>query len=63
MGRCFPHYSAHLLDIEISDSEARRLPQFVLKKFSRALDEFRTCIDNNAGAIVKNGEQERVKHI
>jgi hypothetical protein len=31
----------------------------VLKKLSRALDEFGTYIDNNAGAIVDYGERHR----
>jgi hypothetical protein len=31
----------------------------VLKKLSRALDEFGTYIDNNAGAIVNYGERYR----
>jgi len=31
-------------------------PKLVLKKLCRALDEFGTYIDNNAGAIVNYGE-------
>jgi hypothetical protein len=41
------------------DREAGRPPQLVLKKLSRALDEFGTYIDNNAGAIVNYGERYR----
>jgi len=41
------------------DHEAGRPPQLVLKKLSRALDEFGTYIDNNAGAIVNYGERYR----
>jgi len=41
------------------DREAGRPPQLVLKKLSRALDEFGTYIDNNAGAIVNYGERRR----
>ena len=39
--------------------EAGRPPQLVLKKLSRALEEFGTYIDNNAGAIVNYGERRR----
>ena len=41
------------------DREAGRPPQLVLKKLSRALEEFGTYIDNNAGAIVNYGERHR----
>ena len=41
------------------DRDAGRLPQLVLKKLSRALEEFGTYIDNNAGAIVNYGERRR----
>jgi hypothetical protein len=41
------------------DREAGRPPQLVLKKLSRALEEFGTYIDNNAGAIVNYGERRR----
>jgi hypothetical protein len=41
------------------DREAGRPPQLVLKKLSRALDEFGIYIDNNAGAIVNYGERRR----
>jgi hypothetical protein len=41
------------------DREAGRPPKLVLKKLSRALDEFATYIDNNAGAIVNYGERHR----
>jgi hypothetical protein len=33
------------------------LRNWLLKKLSRALDEFGTYIDNNAGAIVNDGER------
>jgi hypothetical protein len=41
------------------DRAAGRPPQLVLKKLSRALEEFGTYIDNNAGAIVNYGERRR----
>jgi hypothetical protein len=41
------------------DREAGRPAQIVLKKLSRALDEFGTCINGNAGAIVNYGERYR----
>jgi hypothetical protein len=41
------------------DRDAGRPPQLVLKKLSRALEEFGTYIDNNAGAIVNYGERRR----
>lgn len=45
--------------IREEDRDAGRPPQLVLKKLSRALDEFGTYIDNNAGAIVNHGERYR----
>jgi hypothetical protein len=39
--------------------EAGRPPLLALKTLSRALEEFATCIDNNAGAIVNYGERRR----
>jgi hypothetical protein len=41
------------------DRGAGRPRQLVLKKASRALEEFGTYIDNNAGAIVNYGERRR----
>lgn len=41
------------------DREAGPPPQLVLKKLSRALDEFGTYIDNNGGAIVNYAERHR----
>jgi hypothetical protein len=41
------------------EEEAGRPPLLVLKKLSRALEEFGTYIDNNAGAIVNYGERHR----
>ena len=41
------------------DREAGRPAQIVLKKLSRALDEFGTYINGNAGAIVNYGERYR----
>ena len=41
------------------DREAGRPTQSVLKKLSRALDEFGTYINGNAGAIVNYGERYR----
>jgi hypothetical protein len=41
------------------DRKTGRPPQLVLKKLSRALEEFGTYIDNNAGAIVNYGERRR----
>jgi hypothetical protein len=41
------------------DRDAGRPPLLVLKKLSRALEEFATYIDNNAGAIVNYGERRR----
>jgi hypothetical protein len=38
---------------------AGRPPLLVLKKLSRALEEFGTYIDNNVGAIVNYGERRR----
>ena len=37
------------------DRQAGRPPSVVLRKLDRALDEFATYIDNNAGAIVNYG--------
>jgi hypothetical protein len=42
------------------DRDAGRPPLLVLKKLSRALEEFATYIDNNAGAIVNYEERRRV---
>jgi hypothetical protein len=41
------------------DRQAGRPPSVVLRKLDRALDEFATYIDNNAGAIVNYGERYR----
>lgn len=41
------------------ERQAGRPPSLVLKKLSRALDEFATYIDNNARAIVNYGERRR----
>ena len=41
------------------DRQAGRPPSVVLRKLDRALDEFATYVDNNAGAIVNYGERYR----
>ncbi|MDM0085644.1 ISKra4 family transposase [Variovorax sp. J31P179] len=41
------------------DRQAGRPPSVVLKKLDRALGEFATYVDNNAGAIVNYGERYR----
>jgi hypothetical protein len=41
------------------DRDASRPPYLLLKKLSRAVEEFATYIDNNAGAIVNYGERHR----
>jgi hypothetical protein len=41
------------------DRAARRPAHLVLKKLSRALEEFGTYIDNNASGIVNYGERHR----
>lgn len=41
------------------DRQAGRPPLVVLRKLDRALDEFATYVDNNAGAIVNYGEGYR----
>ena len=41
------------------DREAGRPPQLVLKKLSRALEEFGAYTENNVGAIVNYGERRR----
>jgi hypothetical protein len=49
-------------DIDGAREESRqsgRSPQVVLRRLFRALDEFDTYIDGNAGAIVNYGERYR----
>ncbi|MDM0118013.1 ISKra4 family transposase [Variovorax sp. J22R133] len=41
------------------DRQAGRPPSIALKKLDRALEEFATYVDNNAGAIVNYGERYR----
>jgi hypothetical protein len=41
------------------DREAGRPVSMTLKKLARALEEFATYIDNNAGGIVNYGERHR----
>jgi len=41
------------------DRQAGRPPSVVVRKLDRALDEFATYVDNNAGAIVNYGESYR----
>lgn len=46
-------------DLREKDRQMSQPPSVVLKKLARALDEFATYIDNNAGAIVNYGERYR----
>jgi hypothetical protein len=48
-----------IADVREEQREAGLPSSVVLKKLDRALDEFATYVDNNAGAIVNYGERYR----
>lgn len=49
----------HIADVRETQRQAGQPSSVVLKKLARALDEFATYVDNNAGAIVNYGERYR----
>ena len=49
----------HIADVRERLRKAGLPSSVVLKKLARALDEFATYVDNNAGAIVNYGERYR----